>query len=101
MIEKYNESKDNVKYLTSIEKSLEAMYQGTPEDIIQSLPSLLNNLKIMYNIAKYYGTPERMTIFFQKMTNQMIRRCKEHILDQGKIWDQDQLKLVQNLKVSI
>ncbi len=43
----------------------------------------------MHTIARYYNTSERMTTLFQKVTNQMIRNCREHILAGGKLWDQD------------
>jgi dynein heavy chain, axonemal len=47
-----NEAKDNVKYLMTLEKSLEPMYIGTPQNVIDSLPSLLNNIKMMQSIAR-------------------------------------------------
>lgn len=89
-----------MKYLSTLERSLEPMYTGTPEDIIESLPTLMNNVKMMYTIARYYSTPERMTILFKKMTNQMIQKCKEHITASGKLWDQDKPTLVANMQVT-
>lgn len=53
----------------------------------------------MYTIARYYSTPEHMTRLFTKLTNQMIRRCKEQITDLGKVWDQDKPVLIGNMKV--
>ena len=96
-----NEAKDNVKYLSTLEKSLEPMYQGTPNSIIDSLPSLLNNIKMMHTIARYYNTPERMTVLFTKITNQMILNSKAYIVAPGKLWDQDKLKLIQNMGLSL
>ena len=46
-----NESKDNVKYLTTLEKSLEPMYVGEPRQILDGLPALLNNIKMMHTVA--------------------------------------------------
>lgn len=62
-----NEAKDNVKYLTTLEKSLEPLYSGTPLAVIDSLPALLNNIKMMHTIARYYNTAERMTTLFVKV----------------------------------
>ena len=62
-----NEAKDNLKYLTTLEKSMEPMYSGTPQSIIDALPALLNNIKMMHSIARYYNTPERMTTLFVKV----------------------------------
>lgn len=95
-----NEAKDNVKYLTSLEKALEVMYGGSPQDILDNLRNLMSNIMTLYKIARYYGTPERMTILFVKITNQMIKACKETILSPGKMWDQNKLQLVANMQVS-
>ncbi len=96
-----NEAKDNVKYLATLEKSLEPMYMGTPHTIQDSLPTLINNIKMMHTIARYYNTSERMTVLFQKVTNQMVRNCKEHVLAPGKLWDQDKLVLLDNLTAAV
>ena len=96
-----NEAKDNVKYLATLEKSLEPMYMGTPHTIQESLPTLINNIKMMHTIARYYNTSERMTVLFQKVTNQMVRKCKEHVLLPGKLWDQDKVALLENLTAAV
>ncbi|GBG77441.1 hypothetical protein CBR_g23890 [Chara braunii] len=96
-----NEAKDNVKYLTTLEKSLEPMYLGTPQTIIESLPVLMSNIKMMHSIARYYNTAERMTVLFVKVTNQMITKCKEFIKGPGKLWEQDKASLIQNLELCI
>tara|TARA_B110001469_G_scaffold95564_1_gene91613 strand:+ start:1184 stop:1336 length:153 start_codon:yes stop_codon:yes gene_type:complete len=38
--------------------------------MIDCLPALLNNIKMMLTIARYYNTTERMTNLFRKITNQ-------------------------------
>ena len=67
-----NEAKDNVKYLLTLDKFIEPLYTGTPTTIIDTLPALLNNIKMMHTIARYYNTTERMTTLFRKITDQMI-----------------------------
>lgn len=74
-----NEAKDNVKYLAALEPSLEPMYSGSIQDMIAALPSLMNNVKMMYTIARFFGTPENITRLLSKMTNQMITRCKDQV----------------------
>ena len=77
------------------------MYMGTPHTIQESLPTLINNIKMMHTIARYYNTSERMTVLFQKVTNQMVRNCKEHVLLPGKLWDQDKVVLLENLTAAV
>ena len=52
-----NEAKDNVKYLATLEKSLEPMFNGTVQDITDTIPALNSNIRMMYTIARYYSTP--------------------------------------------
>eukprot|EP00762_Andalucia_godoyi_P000483 ANDGO_03248.mRNA.1 Dynein gamma chain len=93
-----NEAKDNVKYLSTLEKYLEPLYGGVPNQIVDSLPGLMNNLKMMHTISRYYNTTERMTTLFVKLTNEMIRNCKKTIKADGKLWDQDPSSLIRKLE---
>ena len=77
------------------------MYEGILSEIVEILPSLMNNIRIMHTISRYYGTKDRMTVLYMKITNQMIKKCKETITDPGKLWDQDKLKLIENIKTAI
>lgn len=55
----------------------------------------------MYTIARYYSTPEHMTRLFTKLTNQMIRKCKDQITLMGKLWDQDKPSLIANMQAAV
>ena len=78
--EQLNEAKDNVKYLLTLERYIEPLYDGTPLTIIETLPVLMNSIKMIHTVARYYNTDERMTGLFVKITNQMITNCKNYIL---------------------
>ncbi|CAJ1345300.1 unnamed protein product [Effrenium voratum] len=98
--EAFNEAKDNVKYLTTLEKFIEPLYTGTPSTIIDTLPALMNAVKMIHTIARYYNTTERMTNLFAKITNQMITNCKECVLEgeeSESLWHKDPLVLIKNL----
>ena len=43
----------------------------------------MNNVKMMLTIARYYSNSDRMTILFCKITNQMITKCKQHMMRNG------------------
>ena len=95
-----NEAKDNVKYLFTLEKFIEPLYTGTPSTIIDTLPALMNSIKMIHSIARYYNTTERMTGLFTKITYQMINNCKRCINDgddSDELWDKDPEELVRNL----
>jgi dynein heavy chain len=93
-----NEAKDNVKYLSTIERFFEPMYGKDPGAIIDALPALINGIKMIHTIARYYGTSERVTRLFMKITNQMIICCKLSINGRDpadKIWDRDLTVLLE------
>jgi len=79
--EALNEAKDNVKYLQTLERFIEPLYNGTPETIKETLPALMNSIKMIHTIARYYNTNERMTGLFVKITSEMITRCRYFILN--------------------
>jgi dynein heavy chain, axonemal len=98
-----NEAKDNVKYLQTLEKFIDPLYNGTPQVVVDALPALLNSIKMIHTIARYYNTTERMTGLFMKITNQMITNCKRHITDDGdliteKLWDADPEQMLEKLE---
>jgi dynein heavy chain len=79
--EALNESKDNVKYLQTLEKFIDPLDNGSPESIKEILPALMNSIKMIHTIARYYNTNERMTGLFMKITASMIKTCKLTILN--------------------
>ena len=48
------------RYLSTLDKYIEPLYVGTPLEIIDALPGLLNNIRMMHTIARYYATPAQM-----------------------------------------
>lgn len=66
-----NEAKDNVKYLSTIERFFVQLYSNDPQQIIDILPALINSIKMIYTISRYFNTSERITRLFMKIANQM------------------------------
>jgi dynein heavy chain len=69
LTDQLNEAKDNVKYLTTLEKFIEPLYNGTAQQIIDTLPALMNAIKMIHTIARFYNTADKMTGLFMKITN--------------------------------
>ena len=77
-----NEAKDNVKYLSTLEKFVEPLGEhGTLQSIMDSLPALINSVKMVHTIARYFNSSKRMTDLLVKVTHAMIAKCTAHILD--------------------
>jgi len=98
-----NEAKDNLKYLGTLDKYLDVLYSGTVTEVREMLPGMLNNVKMMQQISRYYNTPERMTTLYVKISNQIISNARMNVTSKGKLWDQNcddvtaHLNLVRNL----
>lgn len=78
------------------------MYQNNMEAIIEVVPIFMSNVKLIYQIARFYNTPDNMTRLLYKVANQIIAKCKEEITDPNpKLWEQDRPKLLENLKTAV
>jgi dynein heavy chain len=87
--------------LFTLERFIEPLYSGTASTIIDTLPALMNSIKMIHTIARYYNTKDRMTNLFSKITDQMISNCKQCIesgKDKDSLWEKDPQELVRQLE---
>ncbi|PSC73956.1 flagellar outer dynein arm heavy chain gamma [Micractinium conductrix] len=92
------EAKETVKYLNTLEGSLECIYTKPPAAIVDGLALIASNLRMVHGISRHYGQPAALAAFLRKVANQLIKRSRQHILAPGKLWEQtDRPALVEAL----
>ena len=96
--ESSNEAKDNVKFLTSLEKYTELLYALEPIECVELIPGLISSVSMVHNISRYYRSPQRICTLLKKVTNQMINMCVRYIRQGGELFEQDRPVLIQKFK---
>ena len=99
--ESTNEAKDNVKFLSSLEKYTELLYALDPPECIELIPGLITSVSMVHNISRYYRSPQRICTLFKKVTNQMINASIRYIKQGGELHEQDRTKLIEKFKSCI
>eukprot|EP00953_Heterococcus_sp_UTEX-ZZ885_P015394 8670-Heterococcus_DN1.PRE.5 len=69
------EANNNLKFLESITAPCQALASATPAEIPALLPHLLNCIRMIWSLSKFYNTEDRLTGLLRKISNEIIRRC--------------------------
>ncbi|KAM4694178.1 LOW QUALITY PROTEIN: dynein axonemal heavy chain 8 [Discoglossus pictus] len=95
-----NESKDNVKFLCTVEQMCQPLYTFDLVSMVHGIQNLINAIGMINSVSRYYNTSERITSLFRKVTNQMVTACKAYITDNGtsRVWDQESNTVLKKIQ---
>lgn len=75
----YDEANDNLQCLSILQNPCKAIQKAQPKDIPKLLPEVLNNVRMIWEVSRYYNTNEKMKSLLTKISNQIIQRCRDKI----------------------
>ncbi|GIM07381.1 hypothetical protein Vretimale_11536 [Volvox reticuliferus] len=68
-------AEDNLKFLLCLEEPCKQLAAAHPQTIPGLLPPILNCIRMVWNLSRFYNTPERLTVLLRKLSNEIINRC--------------------------
>ena len=71
----YLEARDNVKFLGTLERHLKNLAHGANFTIVlETLPALMNSLRMVWVISRHYNTDERMVPLMERIAWEVCER---------------------------
>lgn len=94
-----NEARDNVRFVSSLEKHWDPLYRSPPLEIADSLSNLFQAIRSVYNNSRYYNSSLRISGFLSKVVNQIIIASRNYLTKkrQVAIWDENMISLVKKI----
>lgn len=68
-------AEDNWKFLLCLEQPCQQLHKALPSQIPDLLPHILSCVRMIWNVSRFYNTPERITVLLRKLSNEIILRC--------------------------
>jgi dynein heavy chain len=77
----YVEAKDNVRFLSTLERHFKNVTHGsTFQSVIDTLPSMMNALRMVWIISRHYNRDERMVPLMEMIAWELAERVQRVIV---------------------
>lgn len=70
----YIEAKDNVKFLTTLERHFKNVSEGSFAAILDTLPSMINAIKMVWIISRHFNNDERMVPLMERIAMKIAEK---------------------------
>lgn len=67
----YGEAKDNVKFLQTLERQFKNLATEGLKGLEETLPSLMNGLRLVWIISRHYKTDDKMSNLVSTISNEI------------------------------
>lgn len=75
----YVEAKDNVKFLTTLERHFKNVSEGSFTAILDTLPSMMNAIKMVWIISRHYNNDERMVPLMERIAGKIADKVAHEV----------------------
>uniref|UniRef100_H2ZL68 Dynein heavy chain tail domain-containing protein n=1 Tax=Ciona savignyi TaxID=51511 RepID=H2ZL68_CIOSA len=76
----YTEAKDNVRFLTTLERHFKHLAQGSGfHAVVETIPSMMNALRMVWIISRHYNKDERMVPLMERIAWELAERVSRVI----------------------
>ncbi|CAG9764101.1 unnamed protein product [Ceutorhynchus assimilis] len=98
-----NECSDNLKYLYSMEKYWEPLYRLEPPELMPHIPPVLQAIRMVFTTSRYYNSTGHVTAILVKVSNQIIKKCRDYLDCEGTktVWNQPKAVILEKIKICL
>ena len=75
----YVEAKDNVKFLTTLERHFKNITHGSFATILDTLPSMMNAIRMVWIISRHYNTDLRMVPLMERVAYKIAEKVETEV----------------------
>lgn len=75
----YNEAYDNDKFLSTLERQFKNLASNSLDKIEETLPSLMNGLKLFWIISRHFKSDEKMPTLLSGISNEIADKIESKI----------------------
>ncbi|RYE82098.1 MAG: hypothetical protein EOO65_05935, partial [Methanosarcinales archaeon] len=75
----YIEARDNVKFLSTLERHFKTLATGSLATIGETLLSLMNGLRMVWIISRHYNTDDQMLPLMKRIVNELVDKVSNEV----------------------